>query len=1081
MYYIEVKYSDNCNKFRPASMYFKEHGHYCSYPRGTTVYKKFWDEEFRRCTDGYRTEDGDYISGYYYFYLNYCPIYLTRQKEYKAPNGKMIMKTIRIQDFPDFYDYDRTFFEYLEECENNDKHGCVIKKRKSGYSFKGASILCRNYFFIKGSTNIVVASNLEFLTKDGIITKAWDIISFVDENTPFKKKRDKVDTKMHKRASIVVNREGIKTELGYKSEIIGITTGDDVQKIRGKRAKIILFEEGGMFPDLKVAWNIARSSVEDEGGGTFGTMLLWGTGGVEGGNFEGLKDIFYEPNAYNCLEVKNVWDENVSSNSICGFFVPQYYNMNGTDDQGRVFMDENGNSNVELSLQHEQIQRDKIIKNASDRNAIDRYIAEKPLTPAEAVLVVSKNIFPKKELMAQLSWIRVNRSVATYKQVGDLIINGTGVVEFVQSDKPEDITKYRLTDKDNKKGQIVIWEHPVENPPYGLYVGGCLPPGEKVVTASGLKNVEDVTLYDKLINKDGKLVNIINRQVRYKTEHDLYNFKMSNSYRTTSFTRGHPLFVSNHSLNSNNTINENGFNFKFTRADKVKVGDWTMWPNLYKSQNEIDINDFWPKPTNKYERRVFIESLLDSKDFWWFIGLWLGDGCCYSQTIDLSFNESEIYYISKTIIIIETLFKRKPLITRNKRNCVTISFNSKQLDIFLTSNFGKYANGKFLPEWVKRIDSSFKHNMLLGYLASDGCVTKHTKGYYSIEFVSISLLLLEGFQDILFSLDIISGISKMRDSKIITILNRPVNQQECYHLRLSHHSVIKFAEIVNDLDDIKLKRVDFINQPKIRRKPKDGCFISECGNYIYFQIREIVHSLYTGVVYNFECETHNYISHHISQKNCDPYDHDEANSSSSLGSIIIWKRIHIGAENEDMMVAEYTGRPDSSNEFYENCRKLLIYYHGVALYENQNKGLFVYFSQKHCEYLLADQPSIIRDIIQDSNVHRGKGIHMNKDIKKWGELRIRDWLNDTYQAEKKNLTKIFSEPLLEELIAFGPDVNTDRVMALMCVIIYKEQLYHHKVKKDSTESIIKLFDKPLFDTTFVNNDKTTNLINFKNA
>ena len=43
-------------------------------------------------------------------------------------------------------------------------------------------------------------------------------------------------------------------------------------------------------------------------------------------------------------------------------------------------------------------------------------------------------------------------------------------------------------------------------------------------------------------------------------------------------------------------------------------------------------------------------------------------------------------------------------------------------------------------------------------------------------------------------------------------------------------------------------------------------------------------------------------------------------------------------------VAEYTGRPKSAEEFYENVRKLLLYYNARAMYENQNKGIFVYFT-----------------------------------------------------------------------------------------------------------------------------------------
>ena len=39
----------------------------------------------------------------------------------------------------------------------------------------------------------------------------------------------------------------------------------------------------------------------------------------------------------------------------------------------------------------------------------------------------------------------------------------------------KDLLSYRITDKMDKTGAIVIWEHPIEDPPYGLYIAGCDP------------------------------------------------------------------------------------------------------------------------------------------------------------------------------------------------------------------------------------------------------------------------------------------------------------------------------------------------------------------------------------------------------------------------------------------------------------------------------------------------------------------------------------------------------------------------------------------------------------------------------
>jgi len=117
------------------------------------------------------------------------------------------------------------------------------------------------------------------------------------------------------------------------------------------------------------------------------------------------------------------------------------------------------------------------------------------------------------------------------------------------------------------------------------------------------------------------------------------------------------------------------------------------------------------------------------------------------------------------------------------------------------------------------------------------------------------------------------------------------------------------------------------------------------------------------------------------------------------------------------------------------------------MYENERKGIFPYFTAKHCDYLLADQPDIISDIVKNSTVQRKKGCHLNKQIKDWGEGMIKEWLNEEFAPGCRNLTRILSEPLLEELISYNDTGNFDRVCAFIQVMIYKEQLHNVVVKK----------------------------------
>ena len=63
---------------------------------------------------------------------------------------------------------------------------------------------------------------------------------------------------------------------------------------------------------------------------------------------------------------------------------------------------------------------------------------------------------------------------------------------------------------------------------------------------------------------------------------------------------------------------------------------------------------------------------------------------------------------------------------------------------------------------------------------------------------------------------------------------------------------------------------------------------------------------------------------------CDPYDHDES-FTNSLGSTFIFKRVRAGEAWNDVIVAEYTGRPATAEEYYENVRKLLTFYNIIYL------------------------------------------------------------------------------------------------------------------------------------------------------
>lgn len=195
----------------------------------------------------------------------------------------------------------------------------------------------------------------------------------------------------------------------------------------------------------------------------------------------------------------------------------------------------------------------------------------------------------------------------------------------------------------------------------------------------------------------------------------------------------------------------------------------------------------------------------------------------------------------------------------------------------------------------------------------------------------------------------------------------------------------------------------------------------------------------------------------------DPYDQDKAANSVSMGSIIIYKRFYNAEQTFHLPVAEYTGRPEFANDFYEQCRRLLEWYNAKALYENEKTGLKSYFETKNCLYLLHRQPSIIKSISPNSKVDRTYGTHMSKTIKEAIEIMARDWLKTELEPGVMQLTKIYSTALLNELISYNVDGNFDRVIAFMLCIMQDLDMHRIIVSEAQEEDEIDpFFTKSLF-------------------
>ena len=115
----------NSIKYSPAAQNYLEVGFYTDAIPGTKEYYHYWDEQKERCTQGYLD-----ITGYHYFYLNFCPI--DRVVDELLADGTKIAR--RDRTFPAFYDGDHHYFTAVDEARKTNKHLVVLKARRKGFS-----------------------------------------------------------------------------------------------------------------------------------------------------------------------------------------------------------------------------------------------------------------------------------------------------------------------------------------------------------------------------------------------------------------------------------------------------------------------------------------------------------------------------------------------------------------------------------------------------------------------------------------------------------------------------------------------------------------------------------------------------------------------------------------------------------------------------------------------------------------------------------------------------------------------------------------------------------------------------------
>lgn len=441
---------EDMDYFRPSAIHYEKHGCYTFLrpnPNPNSEYKKWFDEEKRRCREGYvRQSDGEWVTGYMYWYINYCPIMLT-----KVEKGKK--KAIRTEGFPQIWEGVYLRFHYLDQARNAGKHAIELARRGCGKSFSLASMMSKNLILGENSettkrvTTILTAYQKEYLAdKEGTLSKFEPMINFIAENTEFPRLRLRSSSQDMFWQMGYIDENGRKK--GSLNSVMGVSSKDDEGKLRGKRGHIY-FEEMGSFKNLLSIYDTVRYGLE-EGDYTYGLAYLVGTSAEDASDFESAKTLLYSPEGYNIYSIPNIYDKPKQGRPTFGYFFPAFVNRLGCQN-------ENGVSDVTKALVQILMNRYKA-KYSSDPNSVLRVIAEMPITPAEAIIKVKNAYFPVTSLTERLSQLDTDPKAFDDIYIGNLVQDSkTGEVIFkVSNDIP--IRKFGVDN--TTKGAIEIFNMP---------------------------------------------------------------------------------------------------------------------------------------------------------------------------------------------------------------------------------------------------------------------------------------------------------------------------------------------------------------------------------------------------------------------------------------------------------------------------------------------------------------------------------------------------------------------------------------------------------------------------------------------
>jgi hypothetical protein len=426
--------------------------------RESAEYKQFYDFHKELCLNGCMM-DGHYINPFLYWHLNMWHTEVDVVDE----RGRIYQKYAN----PLLRDNEWIVTNEIDRAQQEKKGLVILGIRRFAKSVLEASYIGWGATFDENSQNVIAGLNAPDIK---LITDKLDKgLNFLPEAWRWQRVEDNWKNQV---------TLGIKTKGGERipfSQILirNLDEGNNEEAIAGTKPRKLIIDEIGKGNFLRGFQAAVPGFTTPYGWGC--SPLLTGTGG-DMKRFMDAKSLMFDADNFNFLTYNNEKDEK----RVHGLFISYKYRMEAKEEStlGNFLNASEGSDlqNVKMLVSNEEkaleITTNNLerLKKAGDRVA---YLKEKmyyPLEVDDIFLNEDTNIFDieaaKRQKGRLLNQGRTGTPVVLYHD-GEKITH-----EF--TDK-QPITNFPLKNSDLKDAPVVIYEFPVESPPYGLYVAGVDP------------------------------------------------------------------------------------------------------------------------------------------------------------------------------------------------------------------------------------------------------------------------------------------------------------------------------------------------------------------------------------------------------------------------------------------------------------------------------------------------------------------------------------------------------------------------------------------------------------------------------